>query len=588
MNIDPLLTQLENVQLLHRLSEPPDLVYVFKHALTQEAAYDSLLKAKRAELHRRVAETIENLWGDQLEQNAAVLALHYERARIDDKAFTYAVLAGDVARREYAHQEALAFYDRALEIARRLADPRLTPQVRAVYANRGNVFEMMANHSAASDNYKAMIEFARQVGDVVIEADATNHLVTATVVPLGQFPDAQKQLEYALALARKAGDQELICRALWNIGLSCRFEDPLRAENYFQQALDIARAANLDELVAFALVDLMGGMRITGRWRLALEYGREALEKFRAADNKPMAADVLGGMAAMLHMSGETAKARAAAKEGAEICRAIDNPWGLHVNELNLLEIDFAAGDFMRTLSEGARLLDGARAIGFPLFVGLALMLLARAYLELNQLERAEALADESAQVLDGMQTQLWSTMGQGFRGRVLVSRGELARARTVLEPMWHVGEEPVVNFYGFISAGPAVAEFALAEKRDDFGLQFCNWLLGRYEQEEVWGLAAEIYFLRAQVHAVRGSHAEAKADLIRAREILERAENKTLLWRVDAALAAIYARCSENAKAGLARQRAAGLVRTIAEKISDPALHKSFLTQSDVVELLR
>lgn len=586
MNIEPLLTQLENVQLLHRVGEPPDLVYMFKHALTQEAAYDSLLKAKRAELHRRVAETIENLWSDQPEQNAAVLALHYERAKIDNKAFAYAALAGDVARREYAHEEALAFYDRALEIAQRLADPRLTPRVRAVYANRGNVFEMMANHSAASDNYKAMIEFARQIGDVVIEADAMNHLVTATVVPLEQLPNAQEQLEHALALARKAGDQELICRALWNIGLACRFEDPLRAANYFQQALDIARTANLDQLIAFALVDLMGSMRITGRWRLALEYGREALEKFRTADNKPMAADVLGGMAAMLHMSGETVKARAAAEEGAEICRAIDNPWGLHVSELNLLEIDFAAGDFTRTLSEGERLLEGARAIGFPLFVGLALMLLARARNELNQLEQAEALADESAQVLESMHTQLWSTMGQGFRGRVLVRRGELARARTVLEPMWHVGEDPVVNFYGFISAGPAVAELALAEKSYDFGLQFCNWLLGRYEQEKVWGLAAEIYFLRARIQAARGRPAEAEADLIRAREILERAENKILLWRVDATLAAIYARRGENAKAGLERQRATELVRSIAEKISDPTLRESFLNRNDVMEL--
>ncbi len=587
MDIDPLLTQLENAQLLHRLDDLPELSYIFNHALTQEAAYDSLLKAKRAELHRRVAEAIENLSGDQLEQNAAVLALHYERARIDAKAFTYAVLAGDVARREYAHEEALEFYDRALEIGQRLADPRLTPQVRAVYANRGNVFEVQSNHPAATENYKAMIAFAQRIGDVMIEADAMNHLATVQVLMAGSAPEAMQQLERALALARKAGDQELTCRALWNVGLVYRFEDPPRAAEYFQQALEMARAAKLDELVAFALVDLMGAMRLTGRWRLGLQYGQEALEKFRAVDNKAMMADVLGGLGAMLFIAGETEKARAAAVEGVRICEAIGNPWGLHVSTMNLTEIEFASGEILRTLFAVEHLLAGGREIGFPLFIGLPLALLARAHLELNQLERAQTLVDQAASALEEMKT-IWTNYKQGLVAHVLVRRGELERARQLLEPLWRTDEEALAHFYGFLTVGPAIAELALAERRFDEGLQFCDWLLARCEQEEIWGFAAEMYFLRAQIQMARGALSHAENDLSRAREILERAENKLLLWRVDAAWSTLYARRGENAKAGLARQRATALVRTIAEKISDPALRESFLGRRDVVEWMQ
>jgi hypothetical protein len=91
-----------------------------------------------------------------LDQNAAVLALHYERGGWDDLAFVYAALAGDVAWRAYAHHEALAHYDSAIEIAQRVDAKLFAPRVREVFAKRGRVFEVIENRAAAIDNYNAM------------------------------------------------------------------------------------------------------------------------------------------------------------------------------------------------------------------------------------------------------------------------------------------------------------------------------------------------------------------------------------------------------------------------------------------------
>jgi putative ribosome biogenesis GTPase RsgA len=103
-----------------------------------------------------------------------------------------------------------------------------------------------------------MIAFAQRIGDMVIEADAANHLATVRVLMHSSAPETVQQLERALALAQQSGNQEIICRTLWNFGLAYRFEDPPRAAEYLDRALAMAREANLDELIAFCLIDLMG------------------------------------------------------------------------------------------------------------------------------------------------------------------------------------------------------------------------------------------------------------------------------------------------------------------------------------------
>src|SRR6266852_3988134 len=116
MQLTAQLTQLENAQLIRQLEEN-DLAYWFKHALTQDSAYQSLLKQTRRAVHLRVAQALEALYPDQLDEYAVSLAQHYAEAGDDAKTLEYSIRAGDVAARIYANTEALAHYTRALEIA---------------------------------------------------------------------------------------------------------------------------------------------------------------------------------------------------------------------------------------------------------------------------------------------------------------------------------------------------------------------------------------------------------------------------------------------------------------------------------------
>ncbi len=115
------LVQLESAELVYRLPEE-ELAYFFKHALTQESAYASLLLKRRREIHRRVADAYEQLYPDRLDENAALLAQHYAQAGDNAKTFVYAVRAGDAAARIFAYPEADAHYAQALVALRRLPD----------------------------------------------------------------------------------------------------------------------------------------------------------------------------------------------------------------------------------------------------------------------------------------------------------------------------------------------------------------------------------------------------------------------------------------------------------------------------------
>jgi oligopeptide transport system substrate-binding protein len=116
------LTYLESSGLLRLAQTHPEAEYLFRHALMQEAAYESLLLADRQTLHRQVGQTLERLYPERLEELAPLLGQHFARAGEAQKAIRYLLQAGDQARALYAHREAIDTYRRALTFLREAGD----------------------------------------------------------------------------------------------------------------------------------------------------------------------------------------------------------------------------------------------------------------------------------------------------------------------------------------------------------------------------------------------------------------------------------------------------------------------------------
>jgi predicted ATPase len=109
------LLNLQGLEFIYEKSLFPELEYIFKHALTQEVAYNSLLLKRRSEIHQKIAEAIEKLYPERLEEYFEMLAYHYSKGEDYKKAVQYLKFSGNKAIRKHSVGEAYRFYTEAID-----------------------------------------------------------------------------------------------------------------------------------------------------------------------------------------------------------------------------------------------------------------------------------------------------------------------------------------------------------------------------------------------------------------------------------------------------------------------------------------
>ena len=116
------LQQLVDAELLYQRGLPPHATYLFKHALIQDTAYQSLLKSKRQQYHQQIAPVLEAQFPDTTETQPELVAHHYTEAGLIAQAIPYWQRAGQRATQRSAHVEAVAHLTRGLEVLATLPD----------------------------------------------------------------------------------------------------------------------------------------------------------------------------------------------------------------------------------------------------------------------------------------------------------------------------------------------------------------------------------------------------------------------------------------------------------------------------------
>ena len=120
--LDEALEQLANAELIFRRGEPPDAEYTFKHALVQDAAYSTLLRSRRQQLHGRIATTLEAQFPEIVETQPEVLARHCAEAGLVEKGVGYSLKAGQQAVARGAMTEAVAHLGKGLDVLSGMPD----------------------------------------------------------------------------------------------------------------------------------------------------------------------------------------------------------------------------------------------------------------------------------------------------------------------------------------------------------------------------------------------------------------------------------------------------------------------------------
>jgi len=120
--LDEALAQLVSAELIYRRGALPDAEYTFKHALVRDAAYSTLLRSRRQQLHARIATTLEDRFPNIMTAQPALLAHHWEEAGLAEKAIAYWLTAGRQAWGRSATAEAVALLHRGLALVSALPD----------------------------------------------------------------------------------------------------------------------------------------------------------------------------------------------------------------------------------------------------------------------------------------------------------------------------------------------------------------------------------------------------------------------------------------------------------------------------------
>jgi predicted ATPase len=190
--LDDGLAQLVGAELIYRRGTPPDAEYTFKHALVQDAAYSTLLRGRRQQLHARIAETLERQFTEIVASDPALLAQHCAEAGFNEKAVGYRLTAGQQALARSAMTEAVAQLTKGLEVLANLPEGTARQQ-QELDLRLAMGPALIATQGWAADATGKAYERA---GELCEELDQRQHL---GAVLFGQFTYRNLRGEYRLA-----------------------------------------------------------------------------------------------------------------------------------------------------------------------------------------------------------------------------------------------------------------------------------------------------------------------------------------------------------------------------------------------------
>jgi len=242
------LLNLQGLEFIYEKSLFPELEYIFKHALTQEVAYNSLLLKRRKEIHQRIGEAIEELYPDRLEDFYETLAYHYKQGESFDKAIDYLIKSGEKGYERYSLEESHQHFKEAYDIlsskpGRTREEDTLLIDLLIKWAY---VFWSRGDYRGLTDSFGAFQNLAESLGDKARLGMFYAWLGYA-ILCRGKLKDSYQYLSKALKLGEESGDQQLIGYACAYLSWTCAMSDRLdEAIAHGERAQEISQSLQSD------------------------------------------------------------------------------------------------------------------------------------------------------------------------------------------------------------------------------------------------------------------------------------------------------------------------------------------------------
>ncbi len=380
--------------------EVPERVHFFRHTLVQEVAYQSLLYARRRELHRKIGEYLEKRHAADLKPYYGLLAHHYRLSDSREKAITYLLRAGHAARDTYANDEAIQYYRWALETLQ--ANPT-APQTWEVRKALGDVFSTVGRYDEALAEYAAIL--------AVEEAPAEQ---TPFTLPPAVAAEALRGRGYAL---EKQGQYS---QAI--------------AELRQAEAVALTHPDAVSPLLVAAIYADMGLVLMRwGEYDRALEVCNAGLQHLRpdqwTREDERIEAGLHTQLGTIHGMRGDYPQARAHFERALAAQEDIDDLYGCSRSHNNLGYLWQLQGEYQGAIEHYAQAEELSRNINARYILSSAQLNLAYAYYCIGMYDQAEANCRTAIKLCQDMRDKAGLAHIYDLFGMIAFNRGNYERA---------------------------------------------------------------------------------------------------------------------------------------------------------------
>jgi tetratricopeptide (TPR) repeat protein len=548
---EALLRELTSLELIYEKRVFPEFEYTFKHALTQEVAYRSLLVQRRVELHRLIALAIEELYGDRVAEHYVVLAHHFQRAEAWDRALESLMKAAQKAAAAFATRDALALYDAADAVADRLGDTVPVATRMAIHRGRGELHVLVSDFDRARTEWERAATLAARAGD--------RHTEGAALVAMGQASWLAHRFDQALEDSRRAeeigaalGASSVVAGSLINAGFVYGVTGRLvECRTTFDRAITISREAGDAANEATAIVF---GAELDS-WEGHYAQAAELYERgIRLARDHNVLVPVLEGLfMSGINFTGQGAHDRALAvfEDGLALAERVgdENYTPRYLNSLGWLHIE--CGDLDHALALNQRAAEGGRKRGDH-----------------------ESFANAELNL-----------------GDIALMKGDLALARDYLEEVHRLVKDPATSewmrwrysIHLFASLGElAIAGGDLAGAR-----AFADECLERATRTRSRKYLVKGWRLRGELALARRQWDDSERALRQALGVAEFLGNPTQLWKTHVALGRLGAECQRPDLARGAWQAARDVIDRVLVNLRHPGLRATFASSHGIRQIL-
>ncbi len=469
------LINLQGLEFIYEKSLFPELEYIFKHALTQEVVYNSLLLKRRKEIHEKIGNAIEKLYPNRLEEYYELLAYHYARSDNREKAVEYLDWANQKAAKLNAMEEAKAYFEQAMKLLDSLPENKVNREKRiSLLVNQWLVFTLLFQlpdyydllsryEQTAIDlgnqellgvffvgmgqcqwwvgNYDQAIQTLTKAAELFETTRPSEYSGVAYIflqwahLCKGDFGQVLTYKEEALRTIEQRFNLRVYVWALtaasWAYTYLGRWDEAVKEG---QEALRVAEEFSDNSLISFAASIISFALNSEGDLGRAIEYGEMAVHKASTPADKVWAQ---GFLAWVRCRSGEAHRAIEILAQIVSIQKAGRFRMGETGYTVELGEAYWLAENYdkaTQTLQAGLELADST---GYKLCIGWAHRLLGEIALKTNPAQVGEPLAvphfEKSIDLLREIKAENHLALAYAGYGQFHKQRGNMPRAREYL-----------------------------------------------------------------------------------------------------------------------------------------------------------